>query len=243
MKFFKKWIQKEEREHVFASAVVVAAGSATRMEGKDKILYPLCGVPVIIYSLQIMEASEFVQEIIVVTRQDAIVEIARLCQEYGLSKVSKIVLGGDSRMDSVLLGLKELSGKSDVVAIHDGARPLLPLHVLEETIQRAIISGAAAPAVPVKDTIKIAKWGIVKETLPREFLYVVQTPQTFEPSLIRGALEKALQDGASLTDDCSAVERLGFSVVLTEGSEENLKLTTPGDLLLAKAILDGRQTV
>lgn len=240
MKFLKKWFSKDEQKQIQASAVVVAAGSAVRMEGRDKILYPLGGVPVIVHSLRLMEESELVQEIIVVTRQDAIMEVARLCQEYGLSKVGKILPGGESRTESVMIGLKETESKADVVAIHDGARPLLPRSVLEETIQRAAVSGAAAPAIPVKDTIKMAKWGIVKETLPREVLFAVQTPQVFEPSLIKGALAKAMQDGVSLTDDCSAVERLGFSVLLTEGSDENIKLTTPGDLWLAEAILERR---
>jgi len=235
--------QKERKRQALCSLVLVAAGSASRMEGMDKILYELGGTPVIIHSLRPFEASPRIQEIVIVTRREIILEIGELCKLYGLTKVTKILPGGASRLESVRIGLDEIKQDADLVAIHDGARPFATQELLEETIAAAAEYGAAAPGIPVKDTIKVVQQGIVRETLPRETLFAIQTPQVFEFSLIRAALTRAWLDGASLTDDCSAVERLGFSVVMTQGSEENMKLTTPNDLLLGEYIMAGRDCV
>jgi 2-C-methyl-D-erythritol 4-phosphate cytidylyltransferase len=144
-------------------------------------------------------------------------------------------------MESVFAGINEVSRDVELIAVHDGARPLVSEQVIREVIVRGAECGAAAPAVGLKDTVKRAKNGFVQETLVRENLVAVQTPQVFEASLIRGAILKALRDKAELTDDCAAVERMGMKVALTEGSEENIKITTPSDLLLAEAILDRRE--
>ena len=176
----------------------------------------------------------------VVTRPDLLVEVGRLCREYGLDKVKKVVAGGSERTNSVLAGLREVSPQAELIAIHDGARPLLPPQVLEETVAQAARTGAAAPALPVTDTIKRIKDGVSTGTVDREDLRAVQTPQIFEAGLIRAALEKAIADGENLTDDCAAVERLGMPVTLTQGSRENIKITTPFDLLLGQAILENR---
>lgn len=243
MGIWKKLFSKQQKKtQIQCSVVLVAAGSSARMEGHDKILHDLAGTPVIIHSLRPFEASALVQEIVIVTRHDAMVEIGQLCKLYGLSKVSKILPGGDSRADSVRLGVAEVRETAELVAIHDGARPLVSIALLDEAIRAAADFGAAAPGIPVKDTIKSVAGGVVQETLPRDSLRAVQTPQVFERSLLRAALAKAQQDGVVLTDDCTAVERLGFPVVITQGSEENLKLTTPHDLLLAERILEGRGT-
>ena len=143
-------------------------------------------------------------------------------------------------MESVLAGLREVNPKSELVAVHDAARPLATVEIIEETISMAREWGAAAPAVPVKDTIKRAVNGVVENTLNRSELFAVQTPQVFEHGLILGALEKAATDRVELTDDCSAVELLGIPVHLTQGSYENIKLTTPEDLATAEAILGRR---
>ena len=185
-------------------------------------------------------ASPIVDEIVVVTRPDLLVEVGRLCKEYGLDKVKKVVAGGSERTNSVLAGLREVSPQAELIAIHDGARPLLPPQVLEETVAQAARTGAAAPALPVTDTIKRIKDGVSTGTVDREDLRAVQTPQIFEAGLIRAALEKAIADGENLTDDCAAVERLGMPVTLTQGSRENIKITTPFDLLLGQAILENR---
>jgi len=221
--------------------VVAAAGSALRMEGQDKILIPLNGEPLLAHTLRPLEECPLIREIIVVTRNDLIVDVGNLCKDYSFTKTTKIIVGGNTRMKSVLAGISEVPGNMRLIAIHDGARPFVTQELLKEVILRAAECAAAAPALPVKDTVKRARNGVVEETLQRSELYSVQTPQVFEAALIKGALLKALRDQAELTDDCAAVERLGMKVALTRGNEENIKITTPNDLLIAEAILERRQ--
>ena len=222
------------------SAVIVAAGSARRMEGIDKALAPLGELPVLVHTLYAFQDCPLVDEVVVVTREDLLVEVSQLCRDFVLDKVTKVVVGGAERMDSVRSGLREIRPEADLAAIHDGARPLVTQEVLRQAIEKAALTGAAAPAVPVTDTIKRGEEGLAVETVDRSTLFAVQTPQVFEAGLIRAALEKAAQDGLSLTDDCAAVERLGMKVSLTPGSRENLKITTPLDLVLGEAILEAR---
>lgn len=236
---FLKWLNRKDKRQSFCSAVIVAAGNASRMGGTDKIICELGGIPVIVRSLQFFQESQLIQEVIIVTRQEIMLEIGRLCKDYGLSKVTKIMPGGESRMESVQIGLCEVNATADLIAIHDGARPFLSKEVLENAVRQAELTGAAAPGIPVKDTIKLTEKGVIKRTLPRELLYAIQTPQVFEATLIKAAIAKAKEDGVAITDDCSAVERLGFPVIVTVGSEENIKLTTPNDLLLGEVILSG----
>ena len=228
--------QKKQREPC-CSAVVVAAGSSTRM-GMDKLMLPLDDIPVIVHTLRAVQAAPSVGEIVLVAREDLLVPMSQLCQDYAISKVTKVVRGGDSRTQSVRLGTLEVSRDAQVIAIHDGARPFVSVEVIEQAVAQARDTGAAAPAVPVKDTIKVAHDGLVESTPDRSSLFAVQTPRVFEASLIKAALQKALDDGAELTDDCAAVERLGMRVVLTRGDERNLKLTTPEDLAVAQAMLE-----
>lgn len=222
------------------SAVVVAAGSARRMEGIDKILTKLGELPVLVHTLYAFQDCDCFDEIIVVTREDLIVEISALCKQYDLDKVRKVVVGGAERTLSVRCGLREVRPDAGLIAIHDGARPLVTQHILEKAVLRASTSGAAAPAIPVTDTIKEAADGLTVGTVDRAKLFAVQTPQVFEAGLIRAAVEKTIDDGELLTDDCACVERLGMKVALTEGSRENIKITTPFDLLLGTAILESR---
>ena len=232
------WRRKQKkRQEPCCSAVVVAAGSSTRM-GMDKLMLPLDETPVIVYTLRAVQAAPSVGEIILVTREDLIVPMSQLCQDYAISKVTKVVRGGASRTQSVRLGTLEVSGDAQVIAIHDGARPFVSAEVIERVVAQAMETGAAAPALPVKDTIKVAHDGVVESTPDRACLFAVQTPQVFESSLIKAALQKALDDGIELTDDCAAVERLGMKVALTRGDERNIKLTTPEDLAVAQAILE-----
>lgn len=219
------------------TAVVPAAGSSLRM-GEDKLFLPLGDMPVILRTLRMLESSSYITEIIVVTREEQIVPLGQLCMEAALGKVRKIVAGGATRSASVLAGIREADPASELIAIHDGDRPLVTLEIIDATIEKAAQRGAAAPAVPVKDTIKRSRDGVVAETPDRSELYAVQTPQVFEHGLILGALEKALADGTELTDDCSAVERIGMPVCLVPGSYDNIKLTTPEDLAVAEAILE-----
>lgn len=232
--------RKVQEADVRCGAVVPAAGSSVRM-GQDKLMLELDGQPVLIHTLRALDLCPYVEEIIVVTRREQIVPVAQLCKAYGLSKVVKVIAGGETRTQSVLAGVREISRHLELVAIHDGARPLVSQEVLSEVILRAAQCGAAAPAVPVKDTIKQAEDGVVTATLERDCLYAIQTPQVFEASLIKTALIRALEEHAALTDDCAAVERLGIGVALTKGSYRNLKITTPEDLAVGEALLNWRE--
>lgn len=220
-------------------AVIVAAGSASRMGGIDKVMAELKGEPMILRTVRTFQECDAVSEIVIVTREDLIVPIANLCK--AMDKVKAVVVGGKSRQESVHLGLNALSNKVKLAAVHDGARPLITWQVIDRTIRAANTYGAAAPAIPVKDTIKVVEGRAVKNTPDRATLFAVQTPQVFDFDLLRGALTKAEQEGAQVTDDCSAVELMGFTVKIVEGDERNIKVTTPMDLKIAEMLLEEMQ--
>lgn len=217
-------------------AVIVAAGNASRMGGIDKVMAPLGNEPMILRTVRTFQNSDVIRQIVIVTRQDLLEPIKELCAD--MDKVTAVVLGGSSRQESVAAGLGILSADIRLAAIHDGARPLVTWEVIDRTVRAANTYGAAAPAIPVKDTIKVAHGGVVAATPDRSKLRAIQTPQVFDIDLLKGALEKAAKDGAEVTDDCSAVERLGMTVKLVEGDEYNLKVTTPVDLKVAQMLLE-----
>ena len=220
----------------YCGAVIVAAGSASRMGGIDKVMATLDGEPMILRTVRAFQECDAIREIVVVTREDLILPISKLCSGY--AKVTAVVAGGKSRQESVKLGLNTLSEKVKLVAVHDGARPLVSWQLIDRAVRAGNSYGAAAPAVPVKDTIKVVTGGVVKETPDRSGLYAVQTPQVFDFDLLRAALKKAEAEDAQVTDDCSAVERMGMSVKIVEGDERNLKVTTPMDLKIAQMLLE-----
>ena len=245
MSFFKrlfkataKYIKK--KKELCCTAVIVAAGSASRMQGTDKIMAPLAGAPLILRTVRVFQEHPSIKDIVVVTREDLVEEISRLCKANNFDKVRSVVTGGADRSHSVAIGLANAPEYTTHVAIHDGARPLVCPEVIESVVRKAMQTGAAAPAVPVKDTVKIARGGLVIDTPNRAELYAVQTPQVFDIDLLRGALDHAVGKGIPITDDCSAVEKIGMRVHLVEGSEENIKITTPIDLTVADAILRNR---
>ena len=217
-------------------AVIVAAGSASRMGGIDKVMAKLAGEPMIVRTVRAFQQCDAIREIIIVTREDLIRPISDLCAN--MEKVKAVVVGGKSRQESVWLGLNALSKDMKLAAIHDGARPLVSQAVIDRTVRAAHTYGAAAPAIPVKDTIKVVKSGLVMATPDRATLRAVQTPQVFDFDLLRGALKKAEEENAAVTDDCSAVEKLGMSIKIVEGDEGNLKITTPLDLKIAEMLLE-----
>ena len=223
----------------YCSAVIVAAGSASRMGGIDKVMAPLGGEPMIVRTVRTFQNCDAIREIVIVTRQDLLVPIMDLC--HGFDKVQAVIVGGNSRDESVRKGIGALSEKTKLVAVQDGARPLVTWQVIDRAVRAANSYGAAAPAVPVKDTIKVVKGGMVLATPDRSALQAVQTPQVFDIDLLSGALAKAKEDGAAITDDCSAVERLGMSVKIVEGDERNIKVTTPMDLKIAEMLLEEMQ--
>ncbi len=223
----------------YCGGVIVAAGSASRMGGIDKVMAPVGGEPMLVRTVRAFENCAAIQEIVVVTRPDLIAQVTELTAAF--SKMRAVITGGSSRQESVALGLRALSAKVKLAAIQDAARPFITGEVIERTVRAAECYGAAAPAIPVKDTVKVVSGGIVRSTPDRSTLRAVQTPQVFDLDLLKGALTKAKQDGAEVTDDCSAVERLGMSVRMVTGDERNIKITTPLDLRLAELILEEMQ--
>lgn len=221
------------------TALIVAAGRASRMQGIDKIMAPLRGIPLILRTVRALAACPDITKLLLVTREDLIAPITELCREE--AKFSRAIVGGETRAESVLQGLQAVD--TPWVAIHDGARPLVSVEVVSKAVATAQAMGAAAPAIAVKDTIKVAQEGRVERTPDRSQLFAVQTPQVFSTERISQALQMAMAENLPLTDDCSAMEAFGQAVFLTEGSEENLKITTPTDLLLAEAILARRSAL
>lgn len=236
-----KVLRKISSRGAKCAAVIVAAGSAKRMQGADKIMTELCGEPLIVHTLRAFQQNDDIQEIILVTREDLLQPLSELCVSKKLSKVKKICRGGETREASVQAGLDQVSKECGFVAIHDGARPLVSQAVIHDAVRKAAKFNAAAPAIPVKDTIKVVHGGVVESTPDRSALYAVQTPQVFSLELYKAALDRAIAEKKEITDDCSAAEQFGVNVVITPGSDENLKVTTPTDLILAEAILKRRE--
>ena len=222
------------------TAVVVAAGSSQRMGGTDKLFAKICGIPVIVHTLTAFQNSDYIDDIIVVTREDCIVTLAELCKKHKVKKVSKVMVGGESRLDSVINGVFACSWKTELIAIHDGARPCVDLRTIEKTILKSTKRHAAAAGVPVSSTLKKVKRNVILETVDREDIIEIQTPQTFNADLIKAALTKAKKDSPEITDDCMAIELLGVPVYVTEGSNRNIKITTIEDLGVAEAILKSK---
>ena len=234
---FSRLQKRSIGHHPYCTAVVVAAGSASRMKGIDKIMATLGGIPVLARTLQALEQCGRIDEIVVVTRTDLCAPVNILCREFGIQKVTAVVSGGATRAESVRCGLCAVSGRAELAAIHDGARPFVSQELLERVLIAGAKTGAAAPAVPIKDTIKRAKDGIIQETVDRSTLFAVQTPQVFQADCISAALYDCIQKGVAITDDCSAAEHLGKQVTLVEGEDANIKLTTPTDLAIGEALL------
>ena len=242
MSFWNKVKKLQDDCRPLCTAIVPAAGSSARMGGENKLLMHIACVPVLTRTLQAIDKAELVTEIIVATREDTMEEVAELVKNAGLRKKVKVVCGGATRTESVLAAAVEADPKSQLLAVHDGARPLVLPEEFDHVIRYACNTYAAAPAVPVTDTVKVAdETGLITATPDRSTLYAVQTPQVFQADLLKAALQAALNDGVSLTDDCAAVERLGKQVYLTTGNRENIKITTPIDIAIAEAILTRRE--
>lgn len=222
------------------SAVIVAAGSSVRM-GFDKLSAPLGSAPVLLHTLRAFERADSVSEIVVVTRMDKVAEVAELCAKNGIGKVSKVVAGGKTRMESSLIGVSSVKPSAKLIAIHDAARPLVSDALIKRTVCAAAEHMAAVPVMPSTDTLKVVgKDDRIVGTVDRETTYRVQTPQVFDAVLIKGALSKAAEKGMVLSDDSAAMEMTGFKSYAVAGEEDNIKITTPRDLLIAETILKDR---
>lgn len=221
-------------------ALIPAAGRGKRMgESIPKAFLPLGGVPLLARTLQKFEACPQIDEILPLVPGEEILHCQKeIVERFGLRKVSGILAGGAERQDSVFAGLTAIQGKADWVVIHDGARPLVTVELIERILAAAKEWKAAVAALPAWETVKeVSEDGEVRRTLDRRSLWIIQTPQSFEYRLLFGAYEKAREEGFLGTDDASLVERLGVPVRVVEGEKWNLKITTPKDLALAEALL------
>lgn len=226
------------------SAIIVAAGSSTRMNGVNKQLEEIGGTPVFVMSALKFDRSDKVGEIIIAAPKNDTERFERLAREFGVSKLAAVISGGETRMQSVRNCLEAVSPKSDYIAIHDGARPLIGTDDIERVFADAEKYGASIAAVPAVDTIKEVSDGFIASTPPRDGLYYAQTPQVFRKELYLSCLEKldsALAD--KVTDDASLLEMCGERVRITEISGGNIKITRPEDLIAAEALYRNKLTV
>jgi 2-C-methyl-D-erythritol 4-phosphate cytidylyltransferase len=217
------------------TAIIVAAGSSRRL-GFDKLTAPLTGKPVIWHTVAAFENTKCVDEIVVVTRADRIDEFKAMFKNAG--KVAAILAGGEHRHNSVEAGLHHLKETTRYVAVHDGARPLITPTAIEQVFEEARRSGAASLAEAVRDTLKRAGNDlVVRESIDRNQVYAMQTPQVFERKLLEQAYAAVAQNGQLVTDEVSAVELLGKKIILVPSEEVNFKITYQRDLELAEAVL------
>ena len=222
-------------------AIIVAAGSFTRMEGVNKQLAEISGIPVIIRTLMAFENSNLVSSIILVVRADDVFSVQLLTEKYGITKLTDIVCGGNCRQESVVKGLSRVSVTAEKVLIHDGARPLVDGDTIERVAKGLDSFSAVTCAVPIVDTVKrVDTNGQVLETLNRDGLVSVQTPQGVRVTDYKSALEKA-EDLSAFTDDMSIMEKAGFKVLTVMGSRDNIKITTKRDIPFAERLLEERE--
>ena len=220
------------------SAIIVAAGSSERM-GFDKVFAPIAGKPMLAYTIDAFERTTCVDEIILVGRADSLPEFRKLISPH--TKVSKIVPGGAERHDSVRAGLECVNSKSEFIATHDAARPMVTPEKIERVFEASRERGAATLAEPITDTLKRADSNlVVTGSVDRKQLYAMQTPQIFKRDLLENAYKKALEEKIVLTDEVSAVELLGHKTVLVSNQDFNFKITYPRDFLLAEFVLKQR---
>ena len=222
-------------------AIVPAAGAGRRSGAASKLFRPVHGVPVLAHTLRALARIAGIRQIVVVVQRHEQRRVQALARRYRLAKVRRIVIGGATRMESVRHGLAALASGTALVLIHDAARPCVSAHVLTRTIRAAERSGAAIAAMPATDTIKQrpSRRAARLVTLPRQTLWIAQTPQVFRASLIQRAYARAHQAGIRVTDDAAAVERLGHRVTIVPSDASNLKITWPTDFAVAHALLNG----
>lgn len=229
---------RKKKNRPFVSAIIVAAGNASRMDGVDKQFVEIGGTPVIIRSILAFEHSGLVDEMIVVTKKESIPELNHQVRNYAANKVRYIVAGGGTRQESVFNGVSCVHEDCKYIAIHDGARPLVLTGAIDACIGDAVQYGAALLGVRVKDTIKaVDEQRFITKTIDREKLFLAQTPQIFELGLYKQAMSQAAQAQLSYTDDCQLIEAAGHKVHVSPGHYSNIKITTPDDLFFAEALL------
>lgn len=223
-------------ETIVTGAIIAAAGRSERSGAIDKLWAPLAGRPLIAWTLAAFEACSAIDRIVLVVAADAVGPAEALVSDQGFSKVAHVITGGTTRQASVRTGIDTLAG-CDLVAVHDGARPLVTPELIATTVAAARETGAACLAIPAQDTPKEVAGDRIVRTLDRSRLWLAQTPQAFRYDLLLAAHERS--EGGS-TDDARLIEALGLDVRVILGSPLNLKVTTPDDLKLAEALLAAR---
>ncbi len=224
---------------VDVSAIIVAAGQGSRIGGSQpKQFQDVGGKPVAAHSLLKFEACKTITEIILIVSEGWLEFAVELANTNKIAKLSKVIVGGKERQDSVYKGLNALTTQPDIVTVHDAVRPFISISKIEETVQAAQEFGGALVAVPVKDTIKAEKDGFVEKTLERKVLWAVQTPQTFRFEILSTAYNKAYEKGIYSTDDSALVEMAGYPVKIIEGDYQNIKITVPSDFALAEKLIE-----
>lgn len=224
-------------------AIIPAAGAGRRMgSAVEKQFLHLRGIPILAHTLRVFDKSPKIDGIVlVVAPQQRQALEGEVLGPHPCEKLLRVIDGGAERQDSVANGLRAIPPDCELVVVHDGVRPLVSIDLLEAVLEAAHHYGAAIAAIPAGDTVKQADSQKVVATLERETIWLAQTPQIFRAKLLRRAYEKAARDQAVVTDDAALVERIGVTVHLVHGSPENIKVTTLADLLLAEAILAGRE--
>lgn len=227
------------------SAVIAAAGCSNRMQncgGVTKQHMPLDGIPVVVRTLITFEKSPYISEIIVVAREEEIPLYDIYREKYRLTKLKRVVAGGETRQQSVLIGFDAIDPKSKFIAIHDGARCLVTAEMIDRVCRAAYKYHAAIAATAVRDTVKITgKQNFIDATTDRNLVWLAQTPQVFYATLYRAAAYSAREDKFTATDDAQLVERIRNPVKLVECGRDNIKITTPDDMSLAGEILAARE--
>ncbi|MGI2329578.1 2-C-methyl-D-erythritol 4-phosphate cytidylyltransferase [Planococcus sp. YIM B11945] len=223
------------------TVVLPAAGSGKRMKAnKNKLLLELFDKPIFLHTLEVFQRDPNCEAIWLAVKSEERPVIEGYVKKHGITKVQGYAEGGIERQDSVRACLEAIP-PCDVVLVHDAARPFIARSVIARLVQTAKTDGAAIAGVPVKDTIKKAAHGVISETVDREQLWMIQTPQAFQYELILNAARKAKEDGFLGTDEAMLVERLNHPVQIVESTYENVKMTTPDDLIYGQAILESRK--
>ncbi len=233
MKLFERLFK-----HKYTSAVIVAAGSGTRMNSKEaKQIMDIDGMPVIARTALAFEKAETIDEIVVVTNEELITVIADILNKYNITKLTKIVLGGKTRQLSVLNGAEAVSNRAKYIAIQDAARPFTTPELIDKVNKCAYTADGAAPGIPVTSTVKVIdSEGFIARTVDRSNLRLIQTPQTFNLEKYKMLLYKALAQKKDYTDDCQLFEAEGGKIKLVDGDINNIKLTYKEDIIQANAI-------
>ena len=224
--------------------IIAAAGAGRRMKAeRPKQFLDLEGVPILLLTLRKFDVSPRVDHIVIASPRESVDEVRQMVADAGLTKPVTAIEGGERRQDSVAIAMGNLAPDTRLIAVHDGVRPFVTLDDIDQVTEVASTTGAAILAIPITDTVKEVQRDVVKSTLRRENLILVQTPQVFKAEILREAFDSARRDGYYGTDEASLVERSGFPVSVVRGSERNIKITRPADLSLARFLLEEERTL